>query len=101
MIVRPIDQQGEFESRRLWEKVARGIKSGNYDEAAKEKTRIEVRLRWAVRSCESVLTAEWFRRMSNGSGGKMRQLRGLHGLWSGSATSGSDPEYQSLAAMLQ
>ena len=40
--VKPIPEQTEWESRRLWEKVARGIRSGNYDEAAKEKTRIEV-----------------------------------------------------------
>ncbi|ORX36095.1 hypothetical protein BD324DRAFT_630144 [Kockovaella imperatae] len=41
VVVKPISEQGEWESRRLWEKVARGIRSGNYDEAAKEKTRIE------------------------------------------------------------
>ena len=40
--VKPISEQGEWESRRLWEKVAQGIKSGNYDEASKEKSRIEV-----------------------------------------------------------
>ena len=38
----PIDQQGEWESRRLWEKVAKGIRTGNYDAAAVDKTRIEV-----------------------------------------------------------
>ena len=42
--VKPISEQGEWESRKLWEKVAKGIRSGNYDEAAKEKTRIEVSL---------------------------------------------------------
>jgi len=40
--VRAIEEQNDWESRRLWDKVARGIKSGNYDEASKEKTRIEV-----------------------------------------------------------
>ena len=40
--VKSIPEQGEWESRKLWDKVARGIRSGNYDEAAKEKTRIEV-----------------------------------------------------------
>ena len=42
--VKPIEEQGDWESRRLWEKVAKGIRTGNYDEAAKDKTRIEVRL---------------------------------------------------------
>jgi len=40
--VKPIEQQGEWESRRLWEKVAKGIRTGNYDAAAQDKTRIEV-----------------------------------------------------------
>jgi len=40
--VKPIEQQGNWESRRLWEKVAKGIRSGNYDAAAQDKTRIEV-----------------------------------------------------------
>lgn len=30
-----------WESRKLWSKVATGIKTGQYDEAGKEKTRIE------------------------------------------------------------
>jgi hypothetical protein len=42
VVVKPITEQGEWESRRLWDKVARGIKSGAYDDAAKDKTRIEV-----------------------------------------------------------
>lgn len=40
--VAPISEQGEWESRRLWEKVATGIRTGNYDAAGKEKSRIEV-----------------------------------------------------------
>jgi hypothetical protein len=40
--VAPVEQQGEWESRRLWERVAKGIRTGNYDEAGKEKARIEV-----------------------------------------------------------
>jgi len=39
--VKPITEQGEWESRRLWEKVASGIRSGNFDLAGKEKSRIE------------------------------------------------------------
>lgn len=39
--VKPITEQGEWESRRLWQNVAKGIRTGNYDEASKDKTRIE------------------------------------------------------------
>jgi hypothetical protein len=42
VVVQPIESQSPWESRKLWEKVARGIRGGNYDEAGKEKTRIEV-----------------------------------------------------------
>ncbi len=40
--VKPVDQQGEWESRKLWQKTAAGIRSGDYDAASKDKTRIEV-----------------------------------------------------------
>lgn len=40
--VKPIEEQGEWESRKLWEKVAKGIRGQNYDEAGREKSRIEV-----------------------------------------------------------
>jgi hypothetical protein len=40
--VKPIEQQGEWESRRLWSKVANGIRTGDYDAASREKSRIEV-----------------------------------------------------------
>lgn len=33
---------GEFETRELWKEVAKGIQSGDFDTASKEKTRIEV-----------------------------------------------------------
>lgn len=39
--VKSVEEQGEWESRRLWEKVAKGIRNGNYDQAGVEKTRIE------------------------------------------------------------
>lgn len=54
--VKPIADQNEWESRRLWEKVAKGIKTGNYDEASKEKTRIEVSCLQFLSRC--VLTLE-------------------------------------------
>lgn len=39
--VKPLEQQEEYESRRLWHNVATGIKTGNYDLASKDKSRIE------------------------------------------------------------
>jgi hypothetical protein len=40
--VKPVEEQGDMESRKLWKKTADGIKSQNYDAASKDKTRIEV-----------------------------------------------------------
>ncbi|KAI6120336.1 hypothetical protein EDD16DRAFT_1577501 [Pisolithus croceorrhizus] len=39
--VAPIGEQGEWESRRLWNVVAKGIRDGDFDTAAKDKSRIE------------------------------------------------------------
>lgn len=36
------EQMGEFESRKLWKEVARGIRSGDFELASREKTKIEV-----------------------------------------------------------
>jgi len=36
-----VKEQGEWESRRLWHGVAKGIREGDFDTAAKEKSRIE------------------------------------------------------------
>ena len=41
--VREVEGQGEWESRALWYKVAKGIREGDFDTAAREKSRIEVR----------------------------------------------------------
>lgn len=43
VLVGPLEGQNELESRNLWNKVAKGIKEGDYDTASKEKTKIEVR----------------------------------------------------------
>ena len=40
--VAPLSEQGEWESRKLWESVANGIRTGNYDAAGKDKSRLEV-----------------------------------------------------------
>ncbi|WFD29686.1 non-specific serine/threonine protein kinase [Malassezia sp. CBS 17886] len=39
--VKPLDQMHEYESRRVWKTVAEGIRSGNYDMASRDKSRIE------------------------------------------------------------
>ncbi|KAI6013079.1 hypothetical protein BKA83DRAFT_4269199 [Pisolithus microcarpus] len=39
--VAPIGAQGEWESRRLWNVVAKGIRDGDFDTAARDKSRIE------------------------------------------------------------
>jgi len=41
VIVRPVEEQGEWESRALWFKVAKGIREGDFEMAAREKSRIE------------------------------------------------------------
>jgi len=40
--VRAMEQQGEWESRTLWCKVAKGIRESDFETAAREKSRIEV-----------------------------------------------------------
>ena len=39
----PVDVMHEYESRRLWQHVARGIREGDYELASREKSKIEVR----------------------------------------------------------
>ena len=41
MTVKPIVEQCEWESRRLWGAVAKGIREGDFDTASKEKSQIE------------------------------------------------------------
>lgn len=38
-----VEQQNEWESRRLWMNVAKGIREGDFEVAAREKSKIEVR----------------------------------------------------------
>ncbi len=38
-----LDVMHEFESRKLWQHVARGIREGDYEGASREKSKIEVR----------------------------------------------------------
>ncbi|KAH9990363.1 Oxysterol-binding protein [Russula vinacea] len=39
--VRPVEDQGEWETRALWYKVAKGIRESDFETAAREKSRIE------------------------------------------------------------
>ncbi|KAF7791578.1 hypothetical protein EIP86_002594 [Pleurotus ostreatoroseus] len=39
--VAPVGEQGEWESRRLWGAVAKGIREGDFETAAREKSKIE------------------------------------------------------------
>lgn len=40
-IVKPIEEQDELESRRIWKKVSEALKSGDYATASTEKSAIE------------------------------------------------------------
>ncbi|KAJ9112671.1 hypothetical protein QFC22_006173 [Naganishia vaughanmartiniae] len=39
--VKPIEEQSDWESRKLWRATAQGIRSGDYDAASRDKSRIE------------------------------------------------------------
>ncbi|GFZ48928.1 Protein KES1 [Saitozyma sp. JCM 24511] len=77
--VKPVEEQDEWESRRLWEKVAKGIRTGDYDTAGKEKSRIENEQRQRRKD-----------EASSGNGWAHRHFTHVD----------SDPEYQQLSAML-
>ncbi|ODA82898.1 hypothetical protein RJ55_01407 [Drechmeria coniospora] len=70
--VRPIAEQDERESQRLWEKTARAVKERNHEVATDEKTKIEDRQREAAAS-RAQDDVEWhprlFRRVRGGPGG--------------------------------
>jgi hypothetical protein len=70
--VRPIEEQEERESQRLWAKTAQAVKDRNHELATDEKTKIEDMQRdeAAKRAADGV---EWqprlFRRVKGGPGG--------------------------------
>jgi len=76
--VKPESEQGEWESRKLWKKVADGIRNGDYDVASKEKTKIENEQR-QLRKDEATAGTPW-------------QLKYFEKI-------PSDPLYERLAAM--
>ena len=41
--VAPLESQSEWETRKLWQNVSNGIRTGDFESASKDKTRIEVR----------------------------------------------------------
>lgn len=52
-----VDEQDEWESRRLWRYVAKGIREGDFEAASREKSKIEVGpLHW--RFCEDDVVAD-------------------------------------------
>ncbi|ORY66148.1 uncharacterized protein BCR38DRAFT_173840 [Pseudomassariella vexata] len=71
--VRPLGEQEERESRKLWQKTAQAVKDKNHELATDEKTRIEdmQREEAATRAAENI---EWhprlFRRVRGGPGGQ-------------------------------
>ncbi|GAA6055831.1 hypothetical protein JCM3770_004781 [Rhodotorula araucariae] len=78
--VRPIEEQGEFESRRAWKAVAEGIRSGDYDAASAAKSALE--------------NAERQRRRDEQANGQQFELRLFD-------RKPNDPEYTRLAAELK
>ena len=62
-------EMGEFETRRLWKQVAKGIREGDFEAAGREKSRIEVCLNFRAKHL-----AYDQRRMINGNDVKMRLL---------------------------
>jgi len=59
--VAPINKQGEWESRKIWEKVAAAIRAGDMDAASHEKSKIE---NWQrdMRKKEQAETKSWQRK---------------------------------------
>lgn len=56
--VQQVEEQGEWESRALWSKVAKGIREGDFDTAAREKSRIENEQRQRRRD-EAAASTTW------------------------------------------
>ena len=59
--LRPIEEQDELESRRAWQKVAKGIETGDMDMVSREKSLIENKQR-ELRKKEKEEGREWERR---------------------------------------
>lgn len=75
--VAPVEQQGEWETRKLWEKVAAGIRGGDFEAASKDKTRIEVS--GSMQYFMSVHMYSTACRTSSDRGGRMKLQLEHHG----------------------
>ncbi|ROT36765.1 Oxysterol-binding protein [Sodiomyces alkalinus F11] len=79
-LVRPIEEQGDRESQRLWQKTTQAVRDRDHDLATDEKTKVEDRQR---RERESRLRdgVEWhprlFRRVKGGPGGSEEGIEEL------------------------
>lgn len=85
-IVRPLEDQEDRESQRLWQKVAQAVKDHNHDVATDEKSRIEGRQREeaAAREADGVeWTPRLFRRVRGGPGGSEEGEEDLEWIISG------------------
>lgn len=95
--VRPIPEQDERESQRLWEKTAKAVKERNHEVATDEKTKIEDRQREeaASRAQDDV---EWhprlFRRVQGGPGGLEEGEEDLEWIINATVDSTAPPEKQ-------
>ncbi|GAA5840278.1 hypothetical protein JCM11251_006684 [Rhodosporidiobolus azoricus] len=78
--VKPIEEQGEYESRKAWKAVAEGIRKGDFDSASTAKTTLE--------------NSERQKRKDEQAAGTPFQLRLFDKL-------PSDPEYRRLAAAIK
>ncbi|PNY23951.1 Oxysterol-binding protein-like protein OBPa [Tolypocladium capitatum] len=95
--VRPINEQDERESQRLWENTAKAVKERNHEVATDEKTKIEDRQREeaASRAQEDV---EWhprlFRRVQGGPDGSEEGEEDLEWIINATVDSSAPPEKQ-------
>jgi oxysterol-binding protein-related protein 9/10/11 len=76
LIVAPVEQQHPLESRRAWEKVAKGIQAGDMEHVGKEKTKIEQAQR-AMRKKEQAEARDWDRRYFTAVKGQDATLESL------------------------
>ncbi|KAG8935848.1 Oxysterol binding protein [Tulasnella sp. 419] len=78
--VKPIEEQGEWESRNLWQHVGKGIRTGDFEAASREKSKIENEQRQR-RKDELAANTPW----------KLKYFVHVE----------SDPDYEELASLLR
>ncbi|KAH7170607.1 hypothetical protein EDB81DRAFT_837365 [Dactylonectria macrodidyma] len=101
-LVRPIEEQEDRESQRLWENTAKAVKERNHELATDEKTKIEDRQREeaALRAQDTV---EWhprlFRRVHGGPGGLEEGEEDLEWVINATIDSSATPDKQAEQVM--